>query len=130
MARVTVEDCVEVVANRFELVAVAGQRAKDIASGAPLTIERDNDKNAVVALREIADKKVDVPSLRELLIKGKQKRVKLDSFGVEETGVENLTIISEEVAEEMGSLQGESSSSFSDEDEDFSYSYDDVDSKD
>ena len=54
MARVTVEDCVDKVPNRYELLMVAAQRAKDIASGAPLTVERDNDKNPVVALREIA----------------------------------------------------------------------------
>lgn len=65
MARVTVEDCVEIVPNRFDLVVVAAQRAKQIASGAPLTLDRDNDKDAVVALREIAEKSVDTDTLRE-----------------------------------------------------------------
>ena len=59
MARVTVEDCVEKVANRFELVLVAAQRSRQISSGAPLLVERDNDKNPIVALREIAEGYVD-----------------------------------------------------------------------
>lgn len=78
MARVTVEDCVERVPNRFELVLVAGQRARDIATGAPLTIERDNDKNPVVALREIAEDKVDTDILRNAVVTGLQKHVEVD----------------------------------------------------
>jgi DNA-directed RNA polymerase subunit omega len=65
MARVTVEDCIEVVKDRFELVAIAAQRAKQVASGAPLTVDRDNDKDAVIALREIAEKTVDIEALRQ-----------------------------------------------------------------
>jgi DNA-directed RNA polymerase subunit omega len=65
MARVTVEDCIEIVPDRFELVALAAQRAKQIASGAPLTLDRDNDKDAVVALREIAEKTVDIDVLQK-----------------------------------------------------------------
>ncbi len=65
MARVTVEDCVEKIPNRFDLVVLASQRARDISSGAPLTLERDNDKNPVVALREIADVTVDPDQLLE-----------------------------------------------------------------
>ncbi|MFN7095673.1 MAG: DNA-directed RNA polymerase subunit omega [Burkholderiales bacterium] len=78
MARVTVEDCVEVVKNRFELVVLASQRSKDIASGSPLTVERDNDKNPVVALREIAERKINVNNLREVVIQSSQRRVKAD----------------------------------------------------
>ena len=63
MARVTVEDCVDKVPNRFELVMLAAHRAREIAAGSPLTVDRDNDKNPVVALREIADK-----GLAELLV--------------------------------------------------------------
>jgi DNA-directed RNA polymerase subunit omega len=73
MARVTVEDCVLKVPNRFELVMMAAQRARDIASGAPLSLDRDNDKNPVVALREIADETVQLESLRNALIKGHQR---------------------------------------------------------
>jgi DNA-directed RNA polymerase subunit omega len=79
MARVTVEDCMNVVENRFELVVVASQRAKDISSGSPLTVERDNDKNPVIALREIANKNVDTNTLREAVIRNLQKRGKFDS---------------------------------------------------
>ena len=65
MARVTVEDCVEQIPNRFELVAIAAQRARHISAGAELTIDRDNDKNPVVALREIADKTVNLRELED-----------------------------------------------------------------
>jgi len=78
MARVTVEDCILKVPNRFELVLVSAQRARDIAGGAQLTLDRDNDKNPVVALREIADETIGLPQLQENLIKGMQKRVELD----------------------------------------------------
>lgn len=78
MARVTVEDCVVKIPNRFELVMIAAQRARDISSGAPLTVDRDRDKNPVVALREIADETVDLELLREGLIKGLQKHVEAD----------------------------------------------------
>jgi len=72
MARVTVEDCVMRIPNRFELVMMAGQRAREVAAGAPLTIDRDNDKNPVVALREIADATVSLEGLRESLVRGHQ----------------------------------------------------------
>ncbi len=73
MARVTVEDCVLKVPNRFELVMVAAQRARRIGSGAVLTVERDNDKNPVIALREIADETVSVEDLKEDLVKSHQR---------------------------------------------------------
>jgi DNA-directed RNA polymerase subunit omega len=73
MARVTVEDCIEKLPNRFELVMAAAQRARKIGSGAPLTIDRDNDKNPVVALREIADATVDVNDLKEELTRSHQR---------------------------------------------------------
>ncbi len=63
MARITAEDCIETVQDRFELVALAAQRAKQIASGAPLTIDRNKDKDSVVALREIAEKTIDMAQL-------------------------------------------------------------------
>jgi len=73
MARVTVEDCVQIVPNRFELVLLAGQRARMISAGAPLTVDRDRDKNPVVALREVAAQKVTPEDLREELIRAQQK---------------------------------------------------------
>jgi DNA-directed RNA polymerase subunit omega len=78
MARVTVEDCVLKVPNRFELVLLAAQRARDVAAGGTLTIDRDNDKNPVVALREIADETVPLDNLQNSLIKGMQKHVEID----------------------------------------------------
>jgi DNA-directed RNA polymerase subunit omega len=78
MARVTVEDCVLKVPNRFELVMMAAQRARDIASGASLTLDRDNDKNPVVALREIADETVSLENLGNALVQGLQKQNEQD----------------------------------------------------
>jgi DNA-directed RNA polymerase subunit omega len=78
MARVTVEDCVDKVENRFELVLLASHRARMISSGAPLTIDRDNDKNPVVALREIADQSIAPEDLKEDLIHSLQKFVEID----------------------------------------------------
>ncbi|MEE8500376.1 MAG: DNA-directed RNA polymerase subunit omega [Kiloniellales bacterium] len=78
MARVTVEDCVLKVPNRFDLVMVAAQRSRDISAGAPLTVERDNDKNPVVALREIAEETVNIEELGDALIQGMQKHVEID----------------------------------------------------
>jgi DNA-directed RNA polymerase subunit omega len=78
MARVTVEDCIDKVENRFELVLLAAHRARMISSGAPLTIDRDRDKNPVVALREIADETIAPEDLREQLIHSLQKYVEVD----------------------------------------------------
>ena len=78
MARVTVEDCIDKVDNRFELVLLAAHRARLISSGAPLTIDRDRDKNPVVALREIAEEAIQPDDLREQLIHSLQKYVEVD----------------------------------------------------
>lgn len=78
MARVTVEDCVLKIPNRFDLVMLAAQRAREISAGATLTVERDNDKNPVVALREIADSSIDIDNLRQSLITGLQKHVETE----------------------------------------------------
>src|SRR2546421_8464606 len=78
MARVTVEDCVLKVPNRFELVLLAAQRAREITSGAPLTLDRDDDKNPVIALREIAEDTVGLEHLRNSVVRGMQKHVELD----------------------------------------------------
>lgn len=89
MARVTVEDCVLQVPNRFELVMLAGHRARSLASGAELKVERDRDKNPVVALREVAEQRLDLGVLEESLIKGLQKRIEPDQ--PEEEVVELMT---------------------------------------
>ena len=73
MARVTVEDCIEKIPNRFDLVLAAAQRSRNITSGNPITLDRDNDKNPVVALREIAEDTIDPNILRDEIIKGLQK---------------------------------------------------------
>jgi len=78
MARVTVEDCVDKVPNRFDLVMLASHRAREIASGAPVTIDRDNDKNPVVALREIADETQSAADLRERMIEDHQTQIEVD----------------------------------------------------
>jgi DNA-directed RNA polymerase subunit omega len=78
MARVTVEDCIDKVDNRFELVLLAGHRARQISQGAPITVDRDNDKNPVVALREIADETLSPGDLKEDLIHSLQKHVEVD----------------------------------------------------
>jgi len=97
MARVTVEDCVVKVPNRFELVLLAAQRAREVTSGAPLTLDRDDDKNPVVALREIADETISLGNLKDSLVRGMQKHIEMDEpeeapeleptlFGAAETG--------------------------------------------
>ncbi len=73
MARVTVEDCVDKVPNRFELVLLAAHRARELASGSPLTLARDDDKNPVVALREIADSTIDLAAVEADLVKSLQR---------------------------------------------------------
>jgi DNA-directed RNA polymerase subunit omega len=126
MARVTVEDCVVKVPNRFDLVLVAAQRAREITAGAPLTLDRDDDKNPVVALREIADNTVAVDRLQDQLIRGMQKHVEIDEpeeaielesnlFGITEAlgvgglaeEVEEEPAEEEELAEDMLSLEDE-----------------------
>ncbi len=78
MARVTVEDCVDKVQNRFELVMLASHRAREISAGAAITLDRDNDKNPVVALREIADETQTADELRERLIESNQSQIEVD----------------------------------------------------
>ena len=101
MARVTVEDCVDKVDNRFELVLLASHRARQVSGGSEITIDRDNDKNPVVALREIADETLSPGDLKEDLIHSLQKHVEVDEpepdperfiqagVGVEEAAVED-----------------------------------------
>ena len=78
MARVTVEDCVDKVPNRFELVMLAAHRARELSSGSPLTVDRDNDKNPVVALREIAEETQGAEDLRERMISSHQTQIEVD----------------------------------------------------
>ena len=100
MARVTVEDCVTRVPNRFDLVLLGARRARDIASGAPLSLERDNDKNPVVALREIADATIDIGALGEEIVRALQKHVEVD-----EPEAEMMELSA--TAEDLNALAGE-----------------------
>lgn len=104
MARVTVEDCVLKVPNRFELVMKAAQRARDIAAGAALTIERDDDKNPVIALREIADETVGLDELGDALIQSLQKHVEMDEpvddlveFDIPGAGIAEAAVLASEI---------------------------------
>ncbi|MBL8660224.1 MAG: DNA-directed RNA polymerase subunit omega [Rhodospirillales bacterium] len=112
MARVTVEDCVTRIPNRFELVMLAAQRGRNIAAGAPLAVDRDNDKNAVVALREIADARVDLKDLENGLIRGLQTIVESDDPEGEEIDLLPLSEDGgEEVVDEIGEERGEAQAS-------------------
>jgi DNA-directed RNA polymerase subunit omega len=102
MARVTVEDCIDKVENRFELVLLASHRARMISSGAPLTVDRDRDKNPVVALREVADETIRPDDLREQLIHSMQKYVEVD-----EPEAEAVPMIGAPAAEGAGGEDGE-----------------------
>jgi len=100
MARVTVEDCIDKVENRFELVLLAGHRARMISSGSPITIDRDNDKNPVVALREIADETISPEDLKEEFIHSLQKFVEVD-----EPEPEVVPMIAASSGEDDGEIQ-------------------------
>ena len=104
MARVTVEDCVEIVPSRFDLVLLAAQRARELASGASLTVDRDNDKDPVVSLREIAEKTVDVDELHETKVRTLQRYVERDEPEDDDLSMEmasrQLTAANEEVTPE------------------------------
>ena len=126
MARVTVEDCVLKVPNRFELVMVAAQRARNLGAGATLTVDRDNDKNPVIALREIAEGKVDLEALENSLIRGLQKVVEtdepesddLDALGMQQIGLATDEVaIAEEVSEDQLHIEGEDGEELGEDDE-------------
>ncbi|MCA9218885.1 MAG: DNA-directed RNA polymerase subunit omega [Hyphomicrobiales bacterium] len=108
MARVTVEDCVDKVPNRFELVLLASHRARTISGGSPLTVDRDNDKNPVVALREIAENTVAPDDLKEELIHSLQKYVEVDEPDTEqEDGGAPAALLDSAEAPAQGTSDGE-----------------------
>jgi len=102
MARVTVEDCIDKVDNRFELVLLASHRARQIAQGMGLTLDRDNDKNPVVALREIADETLSVADLKEALIHSLQKHVEVDEPEDAPELLPNLVAMTSEIEQVFG----------------------------
>ena len=90
MARVTVEDCINKVPNRFDLVIAAAQRSREISNGIPIEVDRDNDKNPVVSLREIASEAVDAESLQERFIRSMQKNlIKEETITEEDSSLED-----------------------------------------
>lgn len=116
MARVTVEDCVLQVPNRFDLVLLAGQRARDISSGEDELLPRDNDKNPVIALREIADDTIDLEAIRRKLIYGGEPQdddaeVDSDSVFADEVGLSGDAIA--QAAAALAALDEDSSNAFS-----------------
>jgi DNA-directed RNA polymerase subunit omega len=102
MARVTVEDCIDKVDNRFELVLLASHRARQISQGASITIDRDNDKNPVVALREIADETLSPGDLKEDLIHSLQKHVEIDEPEADASELADQSSVAPETAEADG----------------------------
>jgi DNA-directed RNA polymerase subunit omega len=102
MARVTVEDCIERVPNRFSLVLLASHRARAISAGAPILVDRDNDKNPVVSLREIADDAVDAAELRESLITSLQR---VDERSEAEEEAETLALLADPTHMQMSELE-------------------------
>ena len=126
MARVTVEDCVLKVSNRFELVMLAAQRARNLGAGATLTVDRDDDKNPVIALREIADGTVELPELENNLIRGLQKVIESEepeSDELDVLGMQQIILPADEVAvadeleEDLLHMEGEDGQEIGDEDE-------------
>jgi DNA-directed RNA polymerase subunit omega len=102
MARVTVEDCIEKVPNRFSLVLLAAHRARAVSAGAPIMVDRDNDKNPVVALREIADDVVDGDELREGVISSLQR---VDERSEAEEEAETLALLADPTHMQMSELE-------------------------
>ncbi len=104
MARVTVEDCIDKVPNRFELVMLAAHRARELAVGAELTVDRDNDKNPVVALREIAEETLTADQLREAAIESYQHQIETDEAEEDQIsllmGTEEVETVDEDMTEE------------------------------
>ena len=128
MARVTVEDCIEKITNRFDLVLTAAQRARGISSGDPITVDRDNDKNPVVALREIADETISIDEVNEDLVKSLQrmKRREEEQSALDEAASiaqDDMSSFNSEFGADMGDGEGmqigtaasEDEGSFSDE---------------
>lgn len=126
MARVTVEDCVEHIPNRFDLVLSAAYRAKQIASGAPLTVDRDNDKNAVVALREIADQTISLDELRECTV-NQFSKVSQSYDRIDENETEERNEAQELLAEETS---GGTGAELEDDDSGMSFADENVDVED
>jgi DNA-directed RNA polymerase subunit omega len=106
MARVTVEDCVDKVSNRFELVMLAAHRSREMSAGSEQTVERDNDKNPVIALREIAEETITVEGLQGGLVRSLQKFVEVDEPEEDDPELMAGTTLAEEAIEDLQALMG------------------------
>lgn len=104
MARVTVEDCVDKIKNRFELVMLAAHRSREMSAGSELTVDRDNDKNPVVALREIADETVTVSALQDGLVGSLQKFVEADEPEDDDFDLMGSSSLADEAVEDLRAL--------------------------
>jgi len=107
MARVTVEDCVDKVENRFELVLIASHRARGISAGAPIMVDRDNDKNPVIALREIAESALVPEDLKEDFIQSLQKQVEVDEPEAETVPALSSTLEGSDTVQEFDRMTEE-----------------------
>lgn len=126
MARVTVEDCIEIVPNRFELVEMAAQRVRQISSGNPLTVERDNDKDTIIALREIAEKTISEETLREEIVLSHQKHGAVDKID-DGLLIGNGDSVADDVAADMADFQSDAARDLEDElGEGFEFAEEDV----
>ena len=113
MARVTVEDCIINIPNRFDLVITAAQRAKQISSGSPLTQDRDNDKDAVVSLREVADETIDIELVQEELVQSFQKQPTFEHSDVQDEEAVEAGEIDEAFADANQFIQEEQTPAYS-----------------
>ena len=104
MARVTVEDCVLKIPNRFQLVMMAAQRSRELSVGGELTVDRDNDKNPVVALREIADETIPLDELENAVVEGLQRNIDVDEIAEEED--DDMLQVTEALNELAGLVDG------------------------
>ena len=131
MARVTVEDCVDKVPNRFQLVMLAAQRARELSVGAQITVDRDNDKNPVVALREIAEATVKVDDLEDEIIKGMQRQADTDDPEEETTDLlameEELSATADTFGTPLSMAEDDEEDAFEDTDPDNTQPDDEVD---
>ena len=130
MARVTVEDCVLKVPNRFKLVMMAAQRSRELSVGAELSVDRDNDKNPVVALREIADETIPLDKLETSIVEGLQRNIDVDELVEEEDEMFQVSEALTELAGLVDSVSGGESDDNAEGDSGLSGGFEDISAED
>ncbi len=130
MARVTVEDCVLKVPNRFKLVMMAAQRSRELSVGAELSVDRDNDKNPVVALREIADETIALDKLETSIVEGLQRNIDVDELVEEEDEMFQVSEALTELAGLVDSVSGGESDDDAEGDSELSSGFEDISAED